>query len=1127
MQKLSRSLIALGGLAALAACGDDVSIAAPPVTPVAVVGVTVSPQTLTLKVGEKATLGVSVETTGGAATTVTWSSSTPAVASVSATGEVTAVAAGNTTVRAVSTVDGSKSGAAQVTVSALAVRSVTVSPNAVSLQVGQTTTALATVDRDAGVAGTVTWASNNAAVATVNATSGLITAVTPGTAIVSATSTVDNTKSAALAVTVVSVPNNLTALSVAPTSAALGIGGTLQLVPSPTTVGTPTITYSYQSSNTAVATVSGTGLVTAVGNGTAVITTTATTNTNSLSVATTITVASASVSISSITQGATNVPVNIANVAGQIEVTMNISAGNQSLDSVRVKLGNKVGATQGFTVNGAPNAPVTLSVNTAAYTLNADSTSTVSFLNGSTGVQAELFVKGATGPTASNTITINLNNFDTFHSRWTLPSNKAVSAGGLLWYGGPNTSTTVNVIPVMYSGNTITSATIHLDDASVDGNASLCGAAVTDASGPFTANFTCTGLTNVNVQPGVSASLRADGNAGPSGVVAIDPAGAPVGTLFANAALMVQGLDPLNAVPVRIDVLGPATATYAFVAPTTNDYWANAAFRHDSSKAGVFSRARAADAGVGQNVASTDLYQYDDRAVAGLNWVTHTANTTNIPENPVDFTVNAYNGRVTEFDLLGNSTITYLGSISTLAGSQNFGVDVTAPTLDYLTTTQNALIVRPTLDTLDLTKILNNADPVTAANITAANGLFGVRHRDTRSGFDTSTVVGVQSGLFRRITRLAPAGVTCALGGTSCVFRRDSAGYIDLSDPTYRRDTTDVYGTYAPAVDSDSTGYYTYEAYVVDRAGNVSPTITKTIAVDIQAPQITGLGIPAVLTGGSTVAFTPTGTDDLEVIDGSLTLRYPSMGGTAVGDSLLHFPRTFFADIKTPFGGAPLANVIGLSGQFGQNGLTLPFGFIRTLAVVDADSSGPTLAASVKPTSVGAQLNDIKSTSTGFAQPIGTTAANADTSATVFVNILAGLITGPTANPWVATLGDTLPATNVAGPGAIWSIFGSGTTGSQIQARARTGTVLTNVPFPQVAFFRQQAATGRWIYLGKIDAVAGVNPTIFDSGSNRFWTYTFSGVTPAVAAADVIRAVGINTSGDALSTLSCVKGTGC
>lgn len=1114
MQKLTRSLFAVGAVLGLAACGDDVSVTPPQEPlPAGIASVTVVPSAVTITIGEKVILQASVATTqgtGSPATTVTWSSANAAIATVAASGEVTGVAAGTTTIIATSTADASKKGAAAVTVRAPQVTGVTVQPQSLSLQVGQTANAVATVNRDPGASGAVTWASNNAAVATVNAT-GTITAVAVGTAVITATSTADNTKSGALAVTVVAVPNNLTALSVAPTSANLGVGGTVQLVPSATTVGTPTVTYTYQSSNTAVATVSASGLVTAVGNGTAVVTTTATTNTNTLSVATTINVASASVSISAITTGGLGTPVNIANVMGQIEVTMNISAGNQTLDSVRVRLGAKSAASQGFTVNGAPNAPVTLSINTAAYTINADSTSTVSFPNGSTVVQAELFVTGASGPTASNTITINLNNADTFHARWILPANQAVSAAGFLWYGGPNTSTTINVVPVMYSGNVITSATIHMDDASVFGNASLCGAAVVDATAPFTATFSCAGITNTTVQPGVAASLRADGNAGPAGV---DATGNST-TRFANGAAMVQA----SQVPVRIDVQGPATATYSFVPPGgTNDHWANAAFRHDTSKAGLFSRARGADAGVGQAAASTDVYEYEDRAVSGTTWVMHASNTTDIPENPTDFTVNAYNGRVTEKDLLGNVTTTYLGNTTTSPGTQNFGVDTSAPTLDYLTATQLATVVLPALDTLGQTKILNNADPVTANNVTAANGLFGVRHRDTRSGFDT-TQTGVVSGLFRRIQRLAPAGVTCALGtGSSCAFRRDSAGYVDTSDPTYRRDSTVVYGTYIPAVAADSTGYYTYEVYSVDRAGNVSATISKTIAVDILAPQITGVGIPASLVGGATIAFTPTGTDDLEVIDGSLTLRYPGMGGVAAGDSLLYFPRTNFADYKTPFSGAPLANVIGLSGQFGAAGLTLPIGFLRTIATVDADSTAPALAASIKPDTVGAQLHDIKSGS-ALPAPIGSAAVDADTSNTIFVNILAGLITGPTTNPWPAALGDTTTA--------IWSIFGGGTTGSQIEARARTSTVITNAPFPQVAFFRQNATTGQWVYLGRVVSNPPTNPTIFDQGGNRFWTYRLSGVSPAVAAADVIRAVGMSATGDGLSTLTCVKGAGC
>jgi uncharacterized protein YjdB len=1119
MQKLSRSLIALGGVAALAACGDDVSIQPPAEPPASVVTqVTVSPATLNLKVGEKATLGVSVATTGpGVATTVTWASSTPAVATVSATGEVTAVAPGNTTVRATSTADASKSGAAQVTVTAPAVRSVTVSPQTLALQVGQSATAVATVDRDAGVAGTVNWASSNTAVATVSS-AGVITAVAPGTAVVSATSTVDNTKSSALAVTVSPVPNNLTALSVAPTTASLGVGGTVQLVPSATTVGTPTVTYTYASSNTAVATVSNSGLVTAVGNGTAVITTTATTNTNSLSVATTINVASASVSISTITAGGLGTPVNIANVAGQIEVTMNITAGNQILDSVVVKLGSKSAASQTFTVNGAPNAPVTLSINTAAYTINADSTSTVSFLNGSTGVVAELYVKGVQGPTASNTITIVLNNADTFHMRWTLPSNQANSAAGFLWYGGPGTSTTVNAIPVMYTGNTVTSATIHLDDQTIFGNDAPCGT-VTDAAGPFTGTFTCAGVTNPNIQPAVLASLRADGNAGPANTWAFFGPSS-TGPRNANGQIMQQQ----GQIPVRIDVAGPATATYAWVAPTTNDFWANAGFRFDTSKAGVFSRARGADAGVGTAAASTDLYEFEDRAVTGTTWTSHNANTNNIPENAVDFTVNAYNGRVTEKDLLGNMTVTYLGSTGTSPGSQNFGVDISAPEIAYLTSTAGSGEPRtllPALDTLGNTKILSNEGNV-ANTIRADSGYFGVRYRDTRSGFNTTA--GLEPGSIR-ITRLAPSGATCVVGvvsGSSCLFAK-RLGAVDANDNTFRRDTSGVYGSginasggatgdlYTPAAAADSAGYYTYEIFITDRAGNTSSTISKTVAVDVAQPLITGIGFPAILTGGAPVAFAPNATDELEVLDGALGLTYPGMAALGAGTDTLYFPRTFFTDYKAPFSGAPLSNVVGSLAPFGAAGLTLPINFLRGIdSVATADSLAPVANhPAYKPTAAVAQVFDIR--------------AFTPSSVVYTTPPFASAFQGAAILPGQVPAG--LPITTL-GAGGKWYVFGVGTTGSAIQARALTSTVITNPPFPQVAFFRL-SGTGRWVFLGKVDAVPGTNPTIFDQGANRFWTYTSPAVSPAVAAADRIRAVGMTTAGDGLATGTCVKGTNC
>jgi hypothetical protein len=130
MQKLSRSLIALGGLALLAACGDDVSITPPPEQPPATIAkVDVVPAQLTIKVGEKVILTASVTVnpgSGSPATTVTWESANTAIATVSASGEVTGVAPGTTSIRAISTADPTKIGAAAITVGAIAPATVSI-----------------------------------------------------------------------------------------------------------------------------------------------------------------------------------------------------------------------------------------------------------------------------------------------------------------------------------------------------------------------------------------------------------------------------------------------------------------------------------------------------------------------------------------------------------------------------------------------------------------------------------------------------------------------------------------------------------------------------------------------------------------------------------------------------------------------------------------------------------------------------------------------------------------------------------------------------------------------------------------------------------------------------------------
>src|SRR5207249_11443866 len=120
--------------------------------------------------------------------TVTWTSSAPAVATVSTSGLLTGLSTGTATITASGE---GQSGAAAATVAApLAVASVAVSPTAPSLAVGATAQLSATPQDSSGypLSGrTVSWASSAPAVATVSG-SGLVTGMAAGTATITATS---------------------------------------------------------------------------------------------------------------------------------------------------------------------------------------------------------------------------------------------------------------------------------------------------------------------------------------------------------------------------------------------------------------------------------------------------------------------------------------------------------------------------------------------------------------------------------------------------------------------------------------------------------------------------------------------------------------------------------------------------------------------------------------------------------------------------------------------------------------------------------------------------------------------------------------------------------------------------
>jgi uncharacterized protein YjdB len=169
----------------LAACGRSGGDA---VTPESVASVTVTPATGDLSaIGATLQLSASARDNSGkvvTGSTVTWSSANEAVATVAATGLVTAVGKGTAQITA--TVE-AVNGSAQVTVAQVPA-TMSVSPTSLDLEAGATGRLSASVADANGHAidgQTLSWSSDDTSVATVDA-SGLVTAVAAGSAVVTA-----------------------------------------------------------------------------------------------------------------------------------------------------------------------------------------------------------------------------------------------------------------------------------------------------------------------------------------------------------------------------------------------------------------------------------------------------------------------------------------------------------------------------------------------------------------------------------------------------------------------------------------------------------------------------------------------------------------------------------------------------------------------------------------------------------------------------------------------------------------------------------------------------------------------------------------------------------------------------
>lgn len=276
--------VAQGTSVITAALGGISGTANLTVTAASLVSLTVTPSTASIPAGrtqQYTATGTYTDATNQDLTaTVTWTTGTPATATISnaagSRGLATGVAMGSSTV--VATLGG-VTGTANLTVTPAVLESITVAPATVSVVAGATTQLTASGHYSDGsqldLTTSVTWSSDATARATVSnaaGSQGLVTGVTAGTANVSAT---QGTVTSAAVVTVTPAAATLVSIAVTPANPSVALGRTQQFVATGTYSDSSSAdlsaTVTWASATTSVATINATGLATSVSQGTSVV----------------------------------------------------------------------------------------------------------------------------------------------------------------------------------------------------------------------------------------------------------------------------------------------------------------------------------------------------------------------------------------------------------------------------------------------------------------------------------------------------------------------------------------------------------------------------------------------------------------------------------------------------------------------------------------------------------------------------------------------------------------------------------------------------------------------------------------------------------------------------------------
>ncbi len=896
-------------------------------------------------------------------------------------------------------------------------------------------------------------------------------------------------------------------VTVSPSNATINVGATIQLAVSVTGDATTDKTVVWSSSSPAVATVDAAGKVTGVTAGTVTVTATSKADASKASaaaitvqaVSTPITVPP-SIAINSVTTSASgiSVPVNLSNVVGQIDITVNTSGGGLIEVFLSASCStNTISASDGAAVasqsaTSAQAGSVTLSVNTAQLT----SANVPRFPNGNYCVKARL-TNGATVVVATNTVPLTLNNINVFKATLSFasqtggPTSAVSSINGLNYNQG---TATVTITPVIFTGTS--PAALISGYLSRDGEQNGAGS-------PSTAAFT-----NIAVASGTATIAFTDtgSSAGVRSIFAYQslPAG---DTLFITSITDASG-NPITVTPtpgfpgfsvpgvqgVRIDNDAPTLATViatgapAYTVTAPNGY-IGAAYSFASGTGGAGTTAStdtkglvpqpppggplAPVPGVGGitttyyvGAAGGTIFNGSAATLCTTTGLTKAAVGTDLANT---FSITTDQAKVVVSDALGNS-ICAIVPVTTVTGSPvTFGVDKIAPILTP--STANGGVANNGVSG-------NVATPAAAPN-------FSFIYNDSISGFDPTKPF--KATLVKNFFT-STAAADCVIGTYSVTAKTCSQVNVDptaapnstFGTPPNAGGSVPVTGVAAPT--AANNGYYTITATPVDRALNVGATVSTLAIYDITAPTLGALTqSPAAVASLGTVTVSGAAADNLDLAGSSGNLSY-APAGSAIGTAV------FATQAGTTFGtGFKPATVTS-----GTASVALP-NVYRGMQGVDATN---TIIANAATPTATVTVTDVASNPSAAA---ATVVATSTTSANI-------LIPAAGTNKWTVTPTSGGPTTRQTSTTLTMNVVG------QVSDPA-----FNNQPFAQVDVyacnvFASATCTGGQLILVATNTLASVT----DVGTVRTYTYTTSGVALVGGKTNNFFAVGRNAAGDAV-----------